>query len=35
MTGSGSCLFGIFEKGKAETAGWNGDYEVISILAGK
>jgi 4-diphosphocytidyl-2-C-methyl-D-erythritol kinase len=33
MTGSGSCLFGIFEKGKAEATGWNGDYEVISILA--
>ena len=35
MTGSGSCLFGIFEKGKAEAAEWGGDYEVISILAKK
>jgi 4-diphosphocytidyl-2-C-methyl-D-erythritol kinase len=35
MTGSGSCLFGIFEKGKAEAAGWNGDDEVISILEKK
>jgi 4-diphosphocytidyl-2-C-methyl-D-erythritol kinase len=35
MTGSGSCLFGIFEKGKTEVAGWNGEYEVISLLVKK
>jgi 4-diphosphocytidyl-2-C-methyl-D-erythritol kinase len=35
ITGSGSCLYGIFENGKAETTGWNKDYEVISILGKK
>ena len=38
MTGSGSCLFGIFEKQKTSrvvadaAAGWNNVWEVISIL---
>jgi 4-diphosphocytidyl-2-C-methyl-D-erythritol kinase len=32
LTGSGSGLFGIFQKGKAESEGWSADYEVISIL---
>jgi 4-diphosphocytidyl-2-C-methyl-D-erythritol kinase len=32
MTGSGSALFGIFEKGKADRRGWGRDYEVISIM---
>ncbi|HEV3326148.1 MAG TPA: hypothetical protein VG052_11105 [Puia sp.] len=32
MTGSGSCIYGIFEKGKAPDQGWNAGYEVISIL---
>jgi 4-diphosphocytidyl-2-C-methyl-D-erythritol kinase len=35
MTGSGSCLFGIFEKGKAEATAWNENYEVISVLGKK
>lgn len=35
MTGSGSCLFGIFESGSAADAGWGGDVGVISILAKK
>jgi 4-diphosphocytidyl-2-C-methyl-D-erythritol kinase len=33
MTGSGSCLFGIFEKGKAPADGWDPRYEVIPISA--
>jgi len=32
MTGSGSCLFGIFEKGTAAGEGWNPGYEVISLM---
>jgi 4-diphosphocytidyl-2-C-methyl-D-erythritol kinase len=35
MTGSGSCLFGIFEKDKADATAWNKDYEVISLLGKK
>jgi 4-diphosphocytidyl-2-C-methyl-D-erythritol kinase len=31
MTGSGSCLFGIFEKGKAPANGWDPRCEVIPI----
>lgn len=31
LTGSGSSLFGIFEKGKAETAGWDPAYAVIAV----
>jgi 4-diphosphocytidyl-2-C-methyl-D-erythritol kinase len=29
LTGSGSSLFGIFEKGNADTGGWDPDYRVI------
>lgn len=32
MTGSGSCLYGIFESGKADVTGWNEAWQVISIL---
>ncbi|HET6256517.1 MAG TPA: 4-(cytidine 5'-diphospho)-2-C-methyl-D-erythritol kinase [Puia sp.] len=35
MTGSGSCLYGIFEAGRAEAAGWSSAFEVISIPAKK
>jgi 4-diphosphocytidyl-2-C-methyl-D-erythritol kinase len=35
MSGSGSCVFGIFEKGGADARGWNTGYEVISILGKK
>jgi 4-diphosphocytidyl-2-C-methyl-D-erythritol kinase len=35
MTGSGSCLYGIFEKGKTPTGDWDRSFEVISILAKK
>ena len=35
ITGSGSCLYGIFEKEKANAAGWNPAWQVISILGKK
>jgi len=35
LSGSGSCLYGIFENGKAETAGWNEAWEIISISGKK
>ena len=35
MTGSGSCLYGIFEKGQVPDKGWDPAWEVISILAKK
>lgn len=35
MTGSGSCLYGIFDQGKADTTGWNEGWQVISVLGKK
>ncbi|HEV2355102.1 MAG TPA: 4-(cytidine 5'-diphospho)-2-C-methyl-D-erythritol kinase, partial [Puia sp.] len=32
MTGSGSCLFGIFERGTADIKDWDPGYEVISLM---
>ena len=31
LTGSGSSLFGIFEKGKADASGWGPAHEAITI----
>ena len=31
LTGSGSSLFGIFEKGNADATGWDPDYRVIVV----
>jgi|HubBroStandDraft_2_1064218.scaffolds.fasta_scaffold04977_8 4-diphosphocytidyl-2-C-methyl-D-erythritol kinase len=35
MTGSGSCLYGIFEKGQTADNDWDPSFDVISILAKK
>ena len=35
MTGSGSCLYGIFEEGRADVTGWDEAWQVISILGKK
>jgi 4-diphosphocytidyl-2-C-methyl-D-erythritol kinase len=35
LSGSGSCLYGIFENGRSESAGWDEAREVISISGKK